>query len=389
MYVIAPYIAAFYEKDELVGMIRVAGIIIIISGVKNVQQAIITRNLQFKMFFWATAIGTVFSAIIGISMAICGCGTWSLIVQVVTNAFVDTLVLWIKSSWKPKFVFSFKRLKELLNYGIRIMFSNFIDVFYGNIRQLLIGKYYSESDLAFYNRGRSLPKAFIENINASVDNVIFPVISEEQDNIIRVKEIVRKTIVVSNYLITPLLVFMFVSAEGIVKLLLTEKWLDSVFYMRVFCVIYIFQPIHTANINALKAMGKSNYVLRIEIIKKIVGISSFLLAIPYGMKMIMWAYLANNFFDQFANSYPNKKMIGYSYLGQIIDITPSILLAVFLGSISWAIGKIDVNFVVILIVQFGVVAIYFAISGILKFEGYMYVCDVIGKYIKNNKRHAC
>ncbi|WP_027209499.1 lipopolysaccharide biosynthesis protein [Butyrivibrio hungatei] len=388
LYMAASYIASFYRKNDLVAMIRIAGLIIIISGVKNVQQAIITRYLQFKKFFWATIIGTFISAIIGINMALRGWGTWSLIVQVVSNALIDTVILWLRSQWKPRFVFSLKKLKVLLSYGIRIMFSNFIDVLYGNMRQLLMGRYYSDADLAFYNRGRSLPKAFIENINASIDNVIFPVISIDQDNPIRVKEIVRKTIVVSNYLITPLLMFMFVAAEGIIKLLLTEKWLDCVFYMRVFCVIYIFQPIHTANINALKAMGKSNYVLRIEVIKKIVGVSTFLLVIPYGMKAIMWAYLANNFFDQLVNSYPNKRMIGYSYFNQIIDIMPCILSALILGSVSWWIGKLNIGFVMILVLQFLIVALYFAISIVFKFESYKYINEIIRQYIKNIKRHV-
>ena len=193
---------------------------------------------------------------------------------------------------------------------------------------------------------------------------------------------------VSNYLITPLLMFMFVAAEGIIKLLLTEKWLDCVFYMRVFCVIYIFQPIHTANINALKAMGKSNYVLRIEVIKKFVGVSTFLLVIPYGMKAIMWAYLANNFFDQLVNSYPNKRMIGYSYFNQIIDIMPCILSALILGSVSWWIGKLNIGFVMILVLQFLIVALYFAISIVFKFESYKYIKEIIRQYIKNIKRHV-
>ncbi|WP_035775283.1 lipopolysaccharide biosynthesis protein [Butyrivibrio sp. VCB2001] len=352
LFILSPFVAAFYGSDELTGLLRVSGIVVLISGVKNVQQAIITRELRFKCFFFSTIIGTLVSAIVGINMAVNGYGAWALVAQFVTNAMIDTLVLSITSRWRPEFVFSLSKLRRLLGYGWKLLASTLIDSVYGDFMQLVIGKVFLPNDLAFFNRGRSIPNTIVGNINTSIDSVLFPVLSKEQDNTEKVKKITQKAIIVSNYLMAPILMVMTFSAYTMIGFLLTEKWLPCVLYVRIFCIIYMMQPIHTANINALKAIGRSDLVLRIEMIKKFVGIIVFLVTLKYGMKAVIFGYLIDNFFNQIINSYPNKKLLGYGYLSQLKDIIPSVTCAALSGFVVWFFCFLPVTTGLVVILQF-------------------------------------
>ena len=288
LYICAPLIADYYNDVNYIEWIRVLGLILIISGVKNVQQAYVSRMLQFKKFFFATLIGTIISAFVGIAMALYGLGVWALIAQNLVNALIDTIVVWKLVKWRPHKKFSITRLGSLLSYGWKLLASNLIDTLYGNIRQLLIGKLYTSSDLAYYNRGRQFPNIIVMNVNTSIDNVLFPVMSYKQGDMNGLKKLTRKSIMVSNYIMAPLMIGLACAADTIVRLVLTEKWLPCVPFLRVFCVIYLFQPIHTANINVIKAMGRSDLVLKLEVIKKAIGIIMLLASMNYGVMVIAY-----------------------------------------------------------------------------------------------------
>ena len=191
MFVAAPWIAAFYKDPELTGVIRVLSLTLIISGVKNVQQAYVSRTMQFKKFFFSTLGGTIGSAVIGIAMAYAGFGVWALVAQQIFNQAVDTIILWITVKWRPKLKFSFKRLKKLFAYGWKLLVSSLLDTVYNNIRQVIIGKVYSSADLAYYNKGKHLPYLVITNVNVAIDSVLFPAISSKQDEIDRVKAMIN------------------------------------------------------------------------------------------------------------------------------------------------------------------------------------------------------
>ena len=279
----APFIASFYSDIELVPVIRVLSFTIVISGVKNVQQAYVSRTLQFKRFFFATLGGTIVAAIVGIIMAYTGYGVWALVAQQILNTTVDTIILWITVKWRPKAVFSFSRLKKLVSYGWKLLVSALLATLYHNIFQLIIGKKYSSADLAYYNKGDRFPNIIVTNVNSSIDSVLLPVMSNEQDDAVRVKEMTRRAIKTSTFIMAPLLMGLAATADSLVYILLTAKWLPCVFYLRIFCVTYMFYPIHTANLNAIKALGRSDMFLKLEIIKKVVGL--VLLALTVGISV--------------------------------------------------------------------------------------------------------
>lgn len=383
LYFLAPYIASFYGDSEMSAMFRVACIIILISGIKNIQQAQISRNLEFRKFFYATLLGTSVSAVVGIVLACKGFGAWSLIAQILVNALVDSVVVWITVGWLPHRAFSFRRLTQLLPYGWKLLASNLMVELYGNIRQFAIGKIYSASDLAYYNRGRSIPNVIVRNINMSIDSVLFPVMSSRQDNKSEVKKITRKAIMSSNYLMAPLMMGMAAMANSIVMILLTEKWMPCVLYFRIFCIIFMFQPIHTANINAIKAMGRSDLFFKVEIIKKVVGFLILALSLNYGMEVVIYCYFVNTILDQIINSWPNRKLLEYTYLEQMKDIFPSTTLAVIMGACVYSISFLCLNVWITVLLQILLgFFIYLLGSIIFELEAYRQLLDVAKSYFK-------
>ena len=263
MFIASPFIAKFYKDISLTPIIRVISLTIVMSGVKGIQQSYVSRNMLFKKFFFATLGGTLFSAVLGIGMAYAGFGVWSIVAQQLSNTAIDTLILWITVDWRPKRMFSWQRLKSLLSYGWKLLVSSLLDTIYNNLRNLIIGKIYTSSDLAYYNQGDKFPKVIVMNINASIDSVLLPSMSGEQENKERVKSMTRRAIKTSTYIMAPLMMGLLFCAEPIVRLLLTDKWLPCVPYLRIFCFTYMFWPIHTANLDAIKAMGRSDLFLKL------------------------------------------------------------------------------------------------------------------------------
>ncbi len=385
LYVFAPVIGDFYKQQELVPVIRVLGLQIIISGVKNVQQSYVSRTMQFKRFFFATLGGTLGAAVIGIWMAYSGYGVWALVVQQLFNVTVGTIILWFTVRWRPKLQFSFSRLGELFSFGWKLLLSRLIDKVYGDLRQLIIGRLYTAADLAQYNRGKQIPYLFISNVNKSIDSVLFPTMSKEQDATEKVKYLTRRAITMSTYILAPIMIILISTCEPLINFLLTPKWLPCVPFMRIFCITYIFYPIHTANLNAIKALGRSDIFLKLEIIKKVVGILFIFLTMNISVMAMAYSFLITSVISQVINSWPNRKILNYSYEEQLKDILPSILLAVFMGICIYFITFLKMSdiFTVILQTLCGLV-IYILGSSLLQIESYAYIKKVVCQF-RNSK----
>lgn len=383
MFLAAPSIARFYSNPIYVPLVRVLSLTLIISGVKGIQQSYVSRHMIFKRFFFSTLGGTLVSAVAGIVLAYAGFGVWALVAQYLCNAVIDTMILWITVPWRPKFIFSLKRLKRLLSYGWKILASSLLDTVYNNLRSLLIGKIYSSSDLAYYNQGDKFPNVIVSNINTSIDSVLLPTMSDVQDNHIAVKNMTRRAIMTSIYIMAPLMMGLAFCAEPVVRLVLTDKWLPCVPYLRIFCITYMFWPIHTANLNAIKAMGRSDLFLRLEIAKKVVGMILLLATMRISVMAMACSMIVSSITSQIINSYPNWKLLKYSYLEQLRDIIPSILLAVGMGVIVSLISLLPLGTLATLLLQIllgGV--IYITGSALFKLESFEYLLQTIRGFRK-------
>lgn len=383
LYVAAPLIADFYHIPELTPVVRVLGLTLIVSGIRNVQQAYVSRNLIFKKFFFATIGGTLGSAVVGIAMAYKGFGVWSLVGQQLTNVTLGTLILWLIVRWRPKFLFSFQRLKGLFNYGWKLLVSALLDTGYNQLRQLIIGRIYTAKDLAFYNQGNHLPYIIVSNINSSIDSVLLPAMSAEQDDKERVRAMTRRAISISTYIMMPMMMGFAVCAEPLVRLVLTDKWLPCVPFLRIACFSFAFWPVHTSNLNAIKALGRSDLFLKLEIVKKIVGLIAILATMYISVMAMAYSLLVTGILCQVINSWPNKKLLGYDYLAQLKDMLPQILLSCVMGAAAYSVSLVGLNDALTLILQVIVgVLVYVAISVVFKIESFDYIFNMIRKVAK-------
>ena len=378
MFVSAPFIADFYKDSSLVSIVRVIGLTLIISGVKGVQQSYVSRHMLFKRFFFSTLGGTIFSAVLGIIMAYAGFGVWAIVFQQLSNNAIDTLILWITVKWRPIKKFSWSRLKNLLSFGWKMLASSLLDTVYNNLRNMIIGKLYTSADLAFYNQGDKFPKLIVTNINTSIDSVLLPTMSNEQDNHVRVKDMTRRAIKISTYIMAPLMIGLAFCAKPIVQIVLTDKWLPCVPYLQIFCISYLFWPIHTANLNAIKAMGRSDLFLKLEVIKKFMGMILLLITMNISVMAMAYSLLISGLISQVINSWPNRYLLKYSYIDQIKDILPNIVMALIMGGFVYFIGYLNLPILVSLVVQIlsgGI--IYLILSILTKNDSFIYLINIL------------
>lgn len=389
IFLLSPAIASFYNDEELIPYIRVLSITVLISGVKNVQQSYVSKHMMFKKFFFSTLGGTIVAGIVGVTMAIKGFGLWALVAQQVINLAIDTLILWITVKWRPIRAFSFTRLKVLFSFGWKMLLSNLIDTVYKEVRQLIIGKIYSSEDLAFYNKGNQMPNLIIKNINTSIDSVLLPAMSRVQDDREHVRSMTRRSIKISVFVMAPLMIGLLSIGEPLIRLLLTEEWLPCVPFMRIFCITYMFYPIHTANLNAIKAMGRSDLFLKMEIIKKFVGIIALIITMNISVKAMAYSLLITTLISQVINSWPNRKLLKYSYFEQIIDILPSIILSAFMGGIVYCISFFKLSDLLTLLIQIPLGAIIYIVgSKLLKINSFDYIWGIVKSYINIRKKSS-
>ena len=380
MWGMAPLIASFYQMPDLVALVRVMSLVLLINSLRNVQQAYVSKHMIFKRFFYATLGASIVSAVVGISMAYLGFGVWALVAQQLTNNAIGTAILWFTVKWRPKLICSLERLKGLFSFGWKMLSSALLDTGYQQLWQLIIGKLYSPADLAFFNQGQKFPNLIVTNINASIDSILLPMMASEQDHRERVRDMTRRAIKTSIFIMAPMMMVLAFSSTNVVTLVLTEKWLPCVPFLCIFCINYMFWPVHTANLNAINALGRSDIFLKLEIIKKVVGLSVLFFTMQYGVMAMAYGMLLTGVLSQIINSWPNRKLLGYGYLHQLRDLLPSIVLAVVSGAAAYGIGMmqlpIHLAFVIALQVIVGAVT-YLALSYLFRIDSLLYLFQVI------------
>lgn len=382
IYLAAPYITSFYNIPILQPTLRVLALRIPVAAINSVQQAYVSRNMQFKKFFYSTLTGTAVSAVVGIIMAYNGYGVWSLVGQYLSNAIINTLVLFSVISWRPQLMFSFQRLRSLFNYGWKLLFSSLLDNGYQSLNSLLIGKFYTPTDLAFFDTGQKFPMVIVNNINSSISSVLFPALASEQDKPERVKAHTRKAIQISSYIMWPMMLGMAVCADNIISLVLTNKWLPAVPYLQIACITYGLWPIHTANLQAINAMGRSDIFLKLEIIKKVISITVLLISIQYGVMAVALSGIFIGVISTFINAYPNGYLLKYTYSEQIRDILPSFLCASVMALAVYFSDKFVDYIYFKLMIQVGVgILIYVIISKIFNLDSFEYLVVLLKQKI--------
>ena len=381
LYIAAPYISRFYGEgyEILTPVLRVIGLQVIVYGANAVQQAYVSRKMMFKKFFWSTLMGTIVSAAVGLIMAYSGYGIWALVGQQLTSAISNTVVLYMVTRKLPGLMFSFQRLKGLFGYGVKILGASLLVSLFLDLRSLIIGKIYSAKDLAFFDRGRQFPNLIVTNINSSVGAVLFPKMSQEQDNKERIKQTCRNSIRFSSFVMMPLMLGLAACAEPFIRFLLTDKWIECVPFLQIFCVIYMFYPMHTANMQAIKALGHSGIFLKLEFLKKSLELIGLLLVMNISVTAIAINMAVLTTLFTFVNAYPNVKLLNYTLKEQMNDILPPIAMSVLMAVIVFSIGECLVlpDWIVLMIQILSGSIIYITIASVFKNPEMLYIYSLI------------
>jgi O-antigen/teichoic acid export membrane protein len=386
LFLSAPLIGGFYGHERLVGIIRVQSVVIVLGALYAVQNAFIARNMLFKKLFMSSLSAIVVSGVIGVVAATRGFGVWAIVMMQISNQLIVVSVLWFTVDWRPKFIFSLKRIGSLFSYSWKLVVSAFLETFYEDLVVLIIGRLYPPAMLGFYNRGYQFPELLVSNIDGTIQSVLLPTLSSKQDEPALVKSMVKRAIKTSTFVMFPMMVGLAVIAKPLVIVLLTPKWLPSVPFIQVFCGVYALMPLHTTNLQAIKALGRSDVFLKLEVIKKVVGISILVAMIPFGILAIAMGYLISGAIGTFINSYPNKQLLGYNYMEQIKDILPSLVIASIMGALIYSIGFLPIQGLLLLIVQtFTGVVVYFLLAWAFKLESFSYIILTIKEKISDRK----
>ena len=365
----APFIADFYGEgyEILTPVFRVLGLRLIPAAINSVQHSYVSKNMIFKKFFLSTLSGTIISGVVGICMAYSGFGVWALVTQYLVSTTVSTVVLTFSIGNIFVLKFSLSRLKTLFSFGWKILCTALLITGYQELRALIIGKLYSSENLAYYDKGKQFPNLIVTNINVSIGAVLFPKLANQQDDMTALKQTTRNSIRFSSFVMSPMMLGFAAVAEPFVRLILTDKWLPCVPLLQLFCIFYLFQPIHTANMQAVKAMGRSDICLKLEIFRDIIQLIVLLVVMCISVEAIVISMAIMSTLFVFVNAYPNIKLLNYSIKEQLSDILPNVGMSLVMFICVYAVKFISSNNLITLIIQIAVGAVvYIALSVITK-----------------------
>lgn len=388
MFFTAPSIAGLYNKEILVPVIRVMSLTLIITAYQGVVSAKISNDLAFKKTFVSSFVSIIISAVIGIVMAYKGFGAWALVAQQMSASIIGSVALTIVSKIRFKLAFSVERLKDLFNYGWKMFVASVISVIYDEIKPLIVGLKFSAVDLAYYNKGKGYPQLLNSSVCDTISSVLFPVISKFQENKNDVLNITRRFMSISSYVVFPVLIGFYVVSDSFITVVLTEKWLPISPYIKIFCVSFIFNIVQTSNLQAIRAIGRSDIILKLEIIKKTLYFIVIALFIYFSDSPYMLAFSAVicTIIATIVNTYPNRKLIGYKYRYQLMDLLPNIALSLAMGVVVYCVDFISLGLYAKLSLQIVVgVIVYIILSVVCNNRNFKYLLNLLaGK--KGDKR---
>lgn len=332
LWLAAPAIADFYEMPILKPVLRVLALKVPLAGIGSVQNAYVSRKMLFRYFFYATSVAKILSAVVGISMAYAGYGVWALVGQELSHTTVSVIAIFLVMRWRPTWEFSFRRLRELFSYSWKLLVQSLVSQTYTELRSLVVGKVYSETHLAYYNNGSKYPNSIVRAVDTAMSAAVFPAMSQAQNDPSRLLSLTRKYIRFCSYAMSPLLVGLAVCAEDFTVVLLTEKWLPIVPYLQIICVCLLLRPAQTALLQAIKAIGRSDLVLKVDIPVRLAGLVVLAVSVPFGVLWVAVSELITELVALGAYIAVSYKRIGYPIHKILGDFMINVLLALGMGA---------------------------------------------------------
>ena len=337
LFISSPWIADYFHIEQLRSLFRVLGIVLLIDAFCAIQNTMLTREMNFKRLTQIKLAAIVIAASVAIYLAYTGFGIWALIVQYILYSTIRTSVTWFVAKWHPIFSFSKESFVTLFGFGSKLLLQSFVATLYVNFQQILIGRFYKPADLGYYSQARQFQQIPTGTVTQVINSVAFPAYAKLQDDREQLRQMFRQNVQMVSFVNTPIMVFLAAIAQPLIILLYSSKWIGSIHYFQFLCLGFgIFLAVHECSLSVLKAVGRSDYVLKLEIIKKILGVIFILIGITvWGIWGILYALALNSFIEIFLNGYYVKKEINYSGLNQLIDMMPSLIVSLVAGVIAY------------------------------------------------------
>lgn len=382
VFILSPYIADFYERDILEGIVKLYSLTFIISAFSAVQLSRLTKNMDFKTQTLIAIPSTIVGGIVGIVMAYKGYGVWSLVWSHLVTASGSSIQLWIYSKWTPGFIFNIAKFKDHFGFGYKLTLSGLLDTIFKNIYLIVIGKYFSAAQVGFYTRAETMKQLPVTNLSNALNKVTYPMFAEIQDDNVRLKRVYKQLMQMVVFVIAPTLIFLAVLAEPTFRFLFTEKWLPAVPYFQILCATGILYPIHAYNLNVLKVKGRSDLFLRLAIFKKIAIVIIIAMVLPFGIYALLYGRVFLSIFNFFINSYYSGRFIKYTSTQQIKDILPILFIAIISGTCVYGVDIVLKSYNQFDIIRISAGALlgiisYAGISYFIKLEVYFHIMKLI------------
>ena len=383
VFLCAPLIANFFERQELIALVRVSSLGLIIGALGLVQRTRLTKRIDFKTQTKITLVSTVVSGIVGIGMAIAGFGVWALVAQQLTTQALSTILLYIYNRWLPRFRFSTESFHELFGFGWKMMVSALIDSIWKELYQVIVGKFYSPATLGQYTRARHYAKLFSSNLTTVVERVTYPVLSSIQDDKERMVSAYRRIIRTSMFITTVALFSLGAVSEPLIYCMIGPKWHDAATYLPLICITFSLYPLHAINLNMLQVQGRSDLFLGLEVVKKVIVLAPLFVGAFVGIMPMLWVNMLIGIIAYFLNSYYSGRLLGYSTWMQLRDIAPSYALAIAIALSVWFLKYLPLSYWIILPLQLVVgTAMFFTLCKLFKMKEYKEIMGILKQYRK-------
>ena len=386
LFIIAPYVGDFYNEPLLCPILRVLGLMLISQAFCAVQNTILTKNIDFKKKTKLTVSKNIISGLIGLICALSGFGVWALVIQSLTGSILLSIMLWSTTEWYPNMHFSKKSFKELFGYGSKLLISSLINTTYGQIYPIVIGKFFSAATLGNFSRARHWASLGSKNLTSILSNVTFPVLAKVQDDDKRLENIYRRMIRTSSFIIFPTMIGMSSVAHPLTLVAIGEKWEFSAYLLQIICFSMMWYPVHALNLSLLQVKGRSDLFLKLEIIKKLMGICILCISVPLGIVAMCYFNILSSIISLIINTYYTGKLINVGFLKQMRDLAPTLLLSMVMwGTVLFSIQFIPNKYLQLFV---GIVigaTVYFAGSYLFKYPELKEVV-IMYKDLKNRKK---
>lgn len=369
LFIASPAIARFYNMPLLEKVTKVIGITLMFNAIGGIQGTLLSIRIDFKTKTKIALICSLVSGFVGIILVYLGFGVWTLVIQQLVSSGIGCVVTCAYVRWVPKGEFSWQSFRELFSYGSKILASGFLGSIFGNLSDIVVGKVYSPSDLGEYSKSGSLAGFPANNITGVLMSVTFPVLTTIQDQPERLERYYKKIINLSAYVVFPVMIGIAAVADPLVRILLTDKWAGIIFLLQITCFDAMWSPVHAVNLNLLQVMGRSDYFLRIEILKKTISLIILAVTVPMGIVAMCYGKVVGSLIGLFINTYFTKKLIGYGFYDQLKGLMHILLHTLVMGAIAFAVVNLfDNNWVKLILGSFVGASYYVIVSKIFRFS---------------------